>query len=323
MRIIYLLVITGILSINPLIASELNKPLVDTDWLSNNLQSVSIIDIRSNKKSFTSEPTYEIDKKSGKKKLVRVGGHIPGAQLVLYKNVRGSQSVDGLTIKYMLPSKAVFEQLMQKAGVNQNNNIVIVTNAESEFDLTMASRMYWQLKYYGHDNLSILNGGTAQWIIDGYKIKTKEEKSSKGNWVAHKERTELLAGSEEVYSAIDNNAIQIVDVRPLGQYLGTYKSSKVKYKGHIPSAKLFPINLAANRSMPVKFSLPDEISKVVNALGIKTTGTSIAYCNSGHMASGGWFVLYEILGNKNAKLYDGSMHQWTTEKRPVISMEIE
>lgn len=323
MRIIYLLILSGLFCLNPSVASESHKPLVDTDWLSNNHKAVSIIDVRSDKKSFTSEPAYKTSKKSGKKTLVRVGGHIPGAQLVLYKNVRGNQTVDGLTIKYMLPAKADFEQLMQIAGINQDSHIVIVTNAESDFDLTMASRMYWQIKYYGHDNLSILNGGTSQWLIDGYKIETKKEKSSRGNWVALNERKELLADSKEVNAAIENNAAQIVDIRSLGQYLGTYKSSKVKYKGHIPSAKLFPIDLAANRSMPVKFSTNAEISKVVDALDINTTGTSIAYCNSGHMASGGWFVLYEILGNKNAKLYDGSMHQWTMEKRPVITMKIE
>ena len=223
----------------------------------------------------------------------------------------------------MLPSKSSFEQLMQKTGANQNENIVITTNAENDFDLTMASRMYWQVKYYGHDNVSILNGGTAQWLLDNRKYSTKADKSLNGNWTANKQRHELLADSEEVIAAIDNDIVQLVDVRPLGQYLGAYKSSKVNDKGHIPTAKTFPVDLTASRKIPVKFSSPEELIKITGALGIKSDGEAIIYCNSGHMASGAWFVLHEILGNHKVKLYDGSMHQWTKEKRPVVSMRME
>ena len=311
------------LFITPTLASDLPAPLLETDWLENNLHRVTIIDVRTDKKSFTSDPVYKKDKKTGKQTLVRVGGHIPGARLVLYKNVRGSQTINDVKIKHMLPSKTSFEQLMQKTGVNQNDNIVITTNAESNFDLTMASRMYWQIKYFGHDHVSILNGGTAQWLLDKRKYATNTKKPTAGNWMAREQRQQLLADSDEVYSAIKNDTVQLVDVRPLGQYLGTYKSSKVKVKGHIPTAKTFPIDLAASRNMPVKFSSAEKLTKIINALGVNNKGVTIAYCNSGHMASGAWFVLHEILGNPKAKLYDGSMHQWTKEKRPVVSMKIE
>ena len=325
MRIMYLLLflLAGNLFTNPVFSSELPSPLVEASWLANNLQQVAIIDVRSGKKSFTTPPTFKKNKKTNKETLVRVGGHIPGASLVLYKNVRGTQTINGMKVKHMLPSKTDFEKLMQSAGINRTSNIVVTTNAESGYDLTMAARMYWQVKYFGHDNVSILNGGTAQWIADGHAVSTNAEKSVTGDWIAAAERSELLASSEEVDASIGLNSAQLVDVRPLGQYLGTYKSSKVKELGHIPTAKSLPVDLVASRSLPVKFSTAAELNKVTNALGIHNTGTAIAYCNSGHMASGGWFVLHEILGNKNAKLYDGSMHQWTKEKRPVVSMKME
>ena len=312
-----------LVAISLLSASELPKPLVETDWLAQNLEKVSILDVRSSKKSFTNEPVFTINKKTGKKSLTRVGGHIPGASLVLYKNVRGDKNINGSTVKHMVPDKSTFEKLMQKAGMNQDSNIVVVTNAESTFDLTMAARMYWQLKYFGHDNVSILNGGTSQWLTDGHKIAKEHEDRSQGNWRAQEERAELFASSEEVMGATTDSATQLVDVRPLGQYLGTYKSSKVKAKGHIPTAKSYPIDLTSKRNSPVKFSSVSELGQVTNALGVNLTHNIITYCNSGHMASGGWFVLYELLGNKNTKLYDGSMHQWTAEQRPVVTMKIE
>ena len=304
-------------------ASELPAPLVETDWLAKNLDNVIVLDVRTNKKSFVSDPVFKKDKKTGKQSLVRVGGHIPGANLVLYKNVRGEQQIDGRKIKHMILSANKFEKLMQNAGVNQDSSIIVATNAESGFDLTMASRMYWQIKYFGHDQVSILNGGTAQWLLDEYKHEKTLSKSNKGNWVAKEQRQQLLATSEQVQTAIEKDTTQIVDVRQIGQYLGTYKSSKAKVKGHIPTAKLFPVDLLSNRSTPVKFSSQSELKELSYALGVDPQQELIAYCNSGHMASGGWFVFHELLNNKNTKLYDGSMHQWTLERRPIVKMKME
>lgn len=304
-------------------ASELPKPLVETDWLADNLEQVSIIDVRSSSHSFYANPVFEKNVKSGKWELVRLGGHIPGANLVLYDNVRGSEKIEGKEIKYILPGKTAFEQLMQNAGINQDSKIVVVTNSESDFDLTMAARMYWQIKYYGHNEVSILDGGTSQWLMDGRDVATSTDKTPRGNWVVQNENTDLLATSEEVLAATNDNAIQIVDVRPLGQYLGTYKSSKVKEKGHIPTAKPYPVDLIASRSAPVKFSSESELRQLTQALNVDLQTDTITYCNSGHMASGAWFVFSEILGMDNTRLYDGSMHQWTTEKRPVVTMKVE
>ena len=304
-------------------ADSPNMPLVETDWLAENIDHVVILDIRADKKSFTTEPVFNKDKKTGKKWLARVGSHIPDAQLILYKNVRGDRSIDGRTIKHMAVTSEKFEKIMRDAGVNQDSHVIITTNAESGFDLTMASRMYWQIKYYGHDDVSMLNGGTAQWIIDGHNISTSASKSKPGNWNAQPEVNAIFADSEEVNAAINNATTQLVDVRPLGQYLGTFKSGKAKAKGHIPTAKVFPIDLLSSRSTPVKFSSANELKQLSKALDIDDQKPLITYCNSGHMASGSWFAFHEILGNSNVKLYDGSMHQWTHENRPVVSMVVE
>ncbi len=320
---IFSALIVNILICGQLLATELPKPLVETEWLVKNLQQVSILDVRKNVKSFTANPEFNIDKKTNKKMLVRVGGHIPSANLVDYKNVRSDQKINSTTVKYMLPNKEVFERLMQIAGMNDDSAIVIVTNAENEFDLTAATRMYWQIKYFGHDEVSILNGGTAQWLIDGFDVEITSSKPQAGNWTAIKEQHELLASSDEVEAAIDNKDIQLLDIRPIGQYLGVYKSSKVSAKGHIPTAKLYSVENTVSRSMPIKFSPVTELQDIAGALGVNTESESIAYCNSGHLASAGWFVMYELLGNQNVKLYDGSMHQWTVEKRPVVKMKME
>ena len=304
--------------------SVTSTPLVETEWLASHLDNVVVLDVRTNKKSFISEPSYQSNKATGKKFLSRVGGHIPGARFILYKNVRGDRLIDGKTIKHMAISGEKFEALMQQVGVNQDHHIVITTNAESSFDLTMASRMYWQVKFFGHNKVSLLNGGTAQWLVDGRDIVTTEKaKYEVGNWKTQQENNDLFADSDDAHVATSNQAIQLIDVRPLGQYLGTFKSGKAKSNGHIPTAKVFPVDLISSRNTPVKFSSASELTTLSQALGIEIDNPVITYCNSGHMASGGWFVFHEILGNKDVRLYDGSMHQWTHEDRPVISMKME
>lgn len=106
-------------------------------------------------------------------------------------------------------------------------------------------------------------------------------------------------------------------------YLGTwYKKSYVYDNGHIPGAKPYPNELLSSK-MPAKFLKVSDSKSLFNQLGIKTDKKSITYCNSGHLATGSWFVLSELMGNKNVKMYDGSMHQWTLEKHDVTKMKME
>ncbi len=303
-------------------AMKLPGPLVDTQWLANNKDKVVILDVRKDIKSFTKKPVFKTSKKSGKRKLVKVAGHIPGAILVNYKKLRSTRTINGRKVQKMIVSKSDFEKLMQSSGVNKDSAIVIVSKGQGNGDVTMATRFYWQMKYYGHDNMAILNGGMAQWINDGRSVSTTVSKPGKGNWVATAERKEILATSEDVAKA-GKKGIQLVDTRPISLYLGTwYKKSYVYDNGHIPGAKPYPNELLTTK-MPAKFIATDKARKLLVELGVKPNKQVITYCNSGHLASGSWFVMSELLGNRNVKLYDGSMHEWTLEKRPTVKFEME
>ena len=305
-------------------AVELPGPLVEAGWLAKNLGQVRVLDVRADVRSFTEKPVFVKDKKSGKEVLVRVGGHIDGASLVNYKKVRATRMIDGKKVTRMLPKKADFEKFMQSVGLGQDDTVVIVSEGVNDADMTMATRLYWQLKYFGQDKMAILNGGLAQWIIDGNPVSTTPGKVKPGNWKATAERNEILATSEDVANAVKNHDTQLIDTRTVGLYLGTwYKSSYVYAKGHIPGAKNFPNELITMPSAPARIPPGTEVKQLVSALGIKEDGKAITYCNSGHLASGSWFLMSEVLGNKNVKLYDGSMHEWTLEKRPTTVMKME
>lgn len=305
-------------------AIQVPGPLVETGWLAKHRDAVVILDVRQDTKSFTLDPVFRTDKKTNRKELVRVGGHIPGAALVNYKDLRSERKINGQLVTRIVPLKAEFEKLMQQSGVNSDSAIVIVSQGEGTSDLTMATRLYWTLKYFGHDNMAILDGGMAQWIIDGNRPETRATRITAGNWQAGETRDAILASTEDVEAAIAGGSIQLVDYRSVSQYLGVDKTSYVYEKGHIPGAKMFPNELMNTGGMAARFLPKDDLEKLFSAMSIKPDADTITYCNSGHLASGGWFIMSELLGNKDVRLYDGSMHEWTMgNKRPVSAMQMQ
>ncbi|HEB95518.1 MAG TPA: sulfurtransferase [Sedimenticola thiotaurini] len=281
-------------------------PLVDTAWLSANKDNVLILDVRKDTKSFTRE------------------GHIPGSVLVPWKDVRSKKVVMGKTISGMLPSREQFNALMQKLGADNDSSIVIVTRGHNAPQVNFGTRLYWQLKYYGHDDVAMLDGGFAQWVKDKRKISHEGAKApAPGNFMASAERTELLATTADVEKAVADKSATLFDARGYDQYLGLFYKKKILTEGgHIPGGKFAAAStFLAHGNGPKTFAPTSLIKKSLAGLGADQE--AITFCNTGHMASGLWFVMHELGGNDKARLYDGSMHAWTTTGHPAVAMKPE
>ena len=223
----------------------------------------------------------------------------------------------------MLPERDEFEELMQSWGVNNDDAIVVTSLGTSNADMTLATRLYWQLKYFGHDKVAILEGGVVQWQLEERPSSIEVHEIKPGNWLAGKEDRSILASSDDVAAAIKDTYSQLLDSRSLGFYLGVVKQPYVRKKGHIPGAKIFPNELLTSAGAAPYFTDSEALKNIATELDIDTGADIITYCNSGQLASASWFVFSELMGNKNVKLYDGSMHQWALEKRPVVKMKME
>jgi thiosulfate/3-mercaptopyruvate sulfurtransferase len=298
-------------------ALQVPGPLVDTDWLEQHLDEIRILDVREDIESFTRKAVLVRKRFTGDLRLRRPGAHIPGAVLVDFLNIRTSREIDDRNVRYMIPEKAEFEELMQSWGVNNDDAVVIISQGTGNGAVTMATRLYWQVKYFGHDNVAILDGGMAQWLIEQKPASIEKQDPKTGKWVAREERGHIKATSNDVAKAIDDVSTRLVDTRSLGFYLGAVKQPYVQKKGHIPNARVFPNELLTSASAPAYFSDTEELQQMADELGIDTRGNIITYCNSGQFAATSWFVFHELMGNPNVRLYDGSMHQWALEKRPV------
>lgn len=304
-------------------AINLPGPVVSADWLANNMSEVQVIEVRTDLASYLRNPEFDIDKKTGKKFLVEVGGHITNSSLLDFKKVRAERTVDGKKIKFLIPEKADFEKLVQSLGVNSDKPIVLVPIGQDMSDIDEALRTYWSFKVYGEDQVAVLDGGIAGWLGEGLEYTTANTSKSAGNWAAKAERKELIASSDDVAVASKSGKPQLLDARQPAQYWGLAKRPDVMTFGHIAGSKELAPELLAKPSNGALYFWPKKTYEALLAAnGLSAKGQTIAYCNTGHLAAGGWFVMSELVGNKSTKLYDGSLYLWTLEGRPLIGVPL-
>jgi thiosulfate/3-mercaptopyruvate sulfurtransferase len=301
-------------------AGTLPGPVVDAKWLAAHLDEVQVVDVRSNVKSYTAKAEVATDAKTGKRTVEEVGGHIAGSRLIDFKTMRTDRMINGLKVQYMLPSQEDFQKAVQAAGVVAGKPIVLVPMGAEVPDVDEALRVYWQFKVYGEDDIAVLDGGTAAWLQQGQPVSQEAAVGRSGNWASKADRTaQYFASSEDVVKAQSTKGVSIVDGRDAKSYHGLTLRDYVYAPGHIDGAHLYATELMfKNVGGALTFMAPATYRGLMTAQGIDASAPAITYCNSGHLASGPWFILHEVLGDSQARLYDGSLHEWTMEKRPVV-----
>lgn len=314
-------------------ALQVPGPLVETEWLANNLDKVVVLDVRVSPTSFEKKirgkkaAVNPCGVASKKKAPIVVSGHIPDSVLVLWKDVTQKRKVDGVEQLALVLNKSAFEKLMQKSGVSNDGAVVITGTGQGAKDVLIATRLYWMMKYYGHDNIALLNGGVKKWIVEKRDIKYGKSRPKKSTYTAGEPRPELLATTEEVAKAVKDGTIQLVDGRDLQDYLGmTFhrKFTSADRRGHIPGAKLWPATSMVDTKGTAVFYPTDELRELAEVLSVDVDKPSITYCWSGGLASLDWYVMHELLGNKDVRVYDGSMHLWTKDKNnQLVRMKLE
>ncbi len=270
------------------------SPLINADWLIENRDEHTVIlDARKDLASFIKE------------------GHIEGAILVDNKKVRVDKIVDGKTLSRMRPNAQQFEAFMQQHGINKNSHVVITHKGETPGQVAGATRLYWHFKLYNFNDVALLDGGNAAWVEALEDLTTKITKIHKGNYTVGKDNLTTLATRQHVISAINNKTATLIDSRSLRFHIGLNKKSYVFDYGHIPSSKLVYYKFLNPLKGIAKFATKQHIKDTLNAMNIDLNSNKIIYCNSGYEASAVWFALHELLGLKNTKIYDGSLHEWT------------
>lgn len=271
------------------------EALATTEWLAAHLDdpSVRVVDLRYNVQMASGGSFRGV---SGRNAYHQ--GHIPGAAFV--DPAAGlSDPEDPLSI--LSPGR--FEALMGHLGIGNGSTVVVYDDSGG----TWAARLWWALRYYGHDAAKVLDGGLTRWVAEGRPLEAQAPTPPAATFRA-RVRPALRVTRDEVRQAIKQRDVCIVDALPEPFYTGQASLYPTHRAGHIPTALNVPA--PANLDQATQTLLPaGELAQLWGSAGLKPDQRVITYCGAGVYGAYDLFVLY-VLGHENVSLYDASWMEW-------------
>lgn len=281
--------------------------LVETDWLEAHLHDphLRIVDMRGEVKSKTDETGYQTAEYLGCREQY-LAGHVPGA---LYLDWT-SDLIDELDpVPAQAASAEKLARVLGERGIGDEHLIVAYDDhGASQF----ATRLWWLLRYYGHQNCRVLNGGWSKWTAEQRPVTVDVPSYSPASFTpqAHPEWSRT---AEEVLERIGKPGVELIDARDEGQYTGRVRRGI--RGGHIPGAVNFPRELLTRADRTFEDSA--KMAEAVRHAGIRPEHEIVAYCNGGVAATSVLFAL-SMLGYPRLSNYDGSWNEWNRrEELPV------
>jgi thiosulfate/3-mercaptopyruvate sulfurtransferase len=213
-------------------------------------------------------------------------------------------------IRRDLTDPKAFESLLGKAGISPETTIVLYGDNNNWF----AAWAFWQLKYYGHDKVLIMNGGRKKWVEEKRPLTTDKPSVNAARYKVKTPNTSIRANRDDVLAAVETKSgAQLVDVRSPDEFSGKIiappgMTETAQRAGHIPGAASIPWSQAVNEDGT--FKTADALKQLYGSKGITGNKEVIAYCRIGERSSHTWFVLKYLLGINDVRNYDGSWTEW-------------
>ncbi len=269
--------------------------LVTTHWLHDHLTQpdIRIIDIRGHVLPADDPPPHYFSHKEDYLK-----SHIPGALFVDWvHDITDAESPHGAQIA----TPDAYADLMGELGIGDNTLVIAYDDAEGMF----AARLWWTLRYYGHDNVAVLDGGWQKWIAEG-RVTTDKIPTVEPVTFTPKPVDKLRHTLQQVEASLNSPQMALIDVRTPAEFNG--EASRASRSGHIPGA----LNLPRKSLITEDGTMlsPEKLRERFAKIGVEADqGEVVLYCNGGVSASYGMLALYAA-GFRDVSVYDGSWKEW-------------
>lgn len=273
--------------------------LVSTDWLAEHLDDPDVI-------------VVDVDEDLG----AYGTGHIPGAVGFDWTNDFRHP------LRRTFLDREGFEQLLNAKGVERDAHVVLYGGNSNWF----AAYAYWYFRVYGHDRLSLLDGGRAKWQAEGRPLVEDVEERPATDYKASEADESIRLRRDEVLERFVGApaGVGLVDVRSPAEFSGEalapahLPGEAAQVPGHIPGARNVPwakaVDPDTNAFLPV-----EELEELYRGQGLEPDQEIATYCRIGERSAHSWFVLHELLGWDQVRNYDGS---WT-EYGSLIDVPVE
>jgi thiosulfate/3-mercaptopyruvate sulfurtransferase len=271
--------------------------LVETAWLAQHLGDVVVLDCTTH---LIPDPKTTYVVKPGREDFEQ--GHIPGAQ---FCDVSRDVSDTTQKLNFMRPAPENFAAAMRRFGISNSTRVITYSTA----NVWWATRVWWLLREFGHDNAAVLDGGFQKWQRENRPVETGPGKPRPAGDFTVREVRNLMVGKEAVKAAIGDGGICTLNALLPAQHAGTGGNSygrpgRIAGSVNVPAAHL--VDPETNTFLP-----PDELRRRLGAVGALDRPV-IAYCGGGIAASADAMIL-TMLGHQDVKVYDASLSEWAKD----------
>ena len=225
--------------------------------------------------------------------------HLPGA---VFLDLSSDLADTRAPLRNMVAAPEALARAFAARGIGTDHHVIVYDRLGGY----SAGRVWWTLRYAGHGNVSLLDGGFGRWVAEGRPVTSAEPWHAPARFVA-RPRLELLRTKADVLRVLRDGWAQIVDARSTARFRGT-GDEHTKHKGHIPGSRSVPYdqNLAGD---PPRFKSLPELRASYEKAGVRLDRPVVTTCGSGVTAALDAFAL-ALLGHTEVSLYDGSWAEW-------------
>ena len=237
-------------------------------------------------------------------------GHIPGAVYAhLDRDLSGPKT--GKNGRHPLPSMEALRERLGAWGVGAGAQVVAY---DQDTGMT-ASRLWWLLRYLGHNAVAVLDGGLARWTAEGRPLRAGVEHNAPAVFTGQP-RPDMLVLADDVEQLRQDPAARVIDARAPERYRGDTEPLD-PVAGHIPGAVNLPYQ--ANLQPDSTFLAPEALrQQFAAALGGVAPAQAVIYCGSGVSACHNLLAL-EHAGLPGARLYGGSWSEWCADEGRAVA----
>ena len=274
--------------------------LVTTEWLEKNLNKVKIFDASWHMPSTKRNAIKEYENK-----------HIPGA---MFWDVDKHSDNDS-PYPHMMSNSDYWTRMLWSFGIQNNDHIIVYDNS----DIYSSCRLWFSLKYFGHEKVSVLDGGMKKWLKENRPTDNKInqdlgkfssiDKLNPTTKYSVNEKSEFIKNKLQIDENIKNQSFQTVDARSRDRFEGKAEEPRPGLKkGCIIGSKNIPFKECIN-SKTNTFKSKNELSVIFTKNGIDISKPIVFTCGSG-MTATVLGLAYSIISGKNAAVYDGSWSEY-------------
>jgi thiosulfate/3-mercaptopyruvate sulfurtransferase len=238
-----------------------------------------------------------------------LAGHIPGAAFFDLD----ASSNQNTTLPHMLPTPEKFAADMKRLGASDAKHIVCY----DVVGLFSAARLWWMLKWFGHDHASVLDGGLLKWKAEGRALQSGGSAKAEARHFTSHLKPEIVRTLSDVASALQSKSAQVADARSGTRFRGEEPEPRPGVKpGHMPDAYNVHYGSLVNADGTLKSKA--ELRATFEAAGVNLAQPVITSCGSGVTAAILFLALAE-LGHDNTSLYDGSWAEWGASTQSIVT----